>query len=171
MEEKLSIDKAFNVFTQTDEILRNGLFRFASKLTDHQRAKIFAKALKKKYDHRSDSFAQYGLAFVIYGEFVKELKLIKNIISGQIRQGTPAVIRALEEDRERIITRVSQKRKKRATKRSQLEKIIPELVELRRSELSFETIRDYVQEKYKLKVSRETLRKMILKHIHSVVEN
>lgn len=166
MEENREMTLAFNAFTQSDKQLRSKLLRFAAQLDDIQIAKIIDAALRRRHRHEHTPYAKFGKVFIIYGEIVKGLKELRNILRANLRlPGTTKVIRVLEENREVVIQRVLKKRKKAAMKRNKLEKLLPEILELRIRRMSFDSIKEYLAERYGLKISRETLRKFILENM------
>ncbi len=160
----MDIQERLDQLTNTKPKERATLFRFMANLSDHERGKIIAAALGKghKYDKTHPDRERYGFVFVLEVELIKELKLRKEIVRKGLRApGTPERVQLLRDRRWGALEKIARGRKKKASKRAILEKERPAIIEARKKGYSWETIAQYIGKQHGIKVSRETVRKVV----------
>ncbi|MDD4996971.1 MAG: hypothetical protein PHI99_02400 [Syntrophales bacterium] len=160
----MDILERLDQLTATDPKQRATLFRFMANLSDHERGKVIAAALGKshKYDRTHPDRERYGYVFTIEVELIKELNGRKKIVKKGLRAlGTPERIQVLQDRRLGALEKIATERKKKATKRAILEKERPAIIEARKKGYSWETIAQYIGKQHGIKVSRETVRKIV----------
>jgi len=160
----MDIQERLDQLTDTDPKQRATLFRFMANLSDHERGKVLCAALGKshKYDRAHPDRERYGFVFVIEVELIKELKLRKEIVRKGLRApGTPERVQVLQDRRLGALDRIAMGRKKKASKKAILEKERSAIIEARNKGYSWETIAKYIGKQHGIKISRETVRKMV----------
>mgnify|MGYP001207586334 CR=1 FL=1 len=160
----MDIQERLGQLTGTDPRQRATLFRFMAGLSDHERGKVISAALGKshKYDRTHPDRERYGLVFIIEVELIRELKSRKEIIRRGFRApGTPERVQVLQDRRWGALERIAMGRKKKASKKAILEKEKPAIIEARKKGYSWETIAQYIGKQHGMKISRETVRKVV----------
>jgi hypothetical protein len=160
----MDIQERLDQLTGTDPRERTTIFRFMANLSDHERGKIIAAALGKshKYDKTHPDRERYGYVFVIEVELIKELKIRKEIVRKGLRApGTPERVQVLQDRRLGALEKIAIGRKKKASKKAILEKELPAIIEARKKGYSWETIAQYIGKPHGIKISRETVRKIV----------
>jgi len=95
-------------------------------------------------------------------ELVKELKNRREIVRKGLRApGTPERIQVLQDRRWGTLEKITLARKKKAPKKAILEKERPAIIEARKQGYSWETIARYIGKQHGIKISRETVRKVV----------
>jgi len=160
----MDIQERLDQLTDTNPKERATLFRFMANLSDHERGKIIAAALGKshKYDRTHPDRERYGYVFIIEVELVKELKSRREIVGSGLRApGTPERVQVLQDRRWGALEKIARGRKKKTSKKAILEKELPAIIEARKKGYSWETIAKYIGKQHGIKISRETVRKVV----------
>jgi hypothetical protein len=98
-------------------------------------------------------------------ELNKRSQILKRGLKGP---GTPDAVRVNHDKRVGKLDKIGRERKKRrASKESLLNKILPELIEAKQKDHSWETLSEYVEKSYRVKISRETIRKKVSPYIET----
>jgi len=161
----MDIQDRLDQLTGTDSRQRSTIFRFMAGLSDHERGKAIAAALGKshKYDKTHPDREKYGYVFIIEVELIKEIKARSEIVRKGLRgPGTPERVKVLQDRRQGSLETIARERKKKkGAKRSLLRKNLPAIIEARKEGYSWETIAKYVGKQHGVKISRETVRKLV----------
>lgn len=161
----MEIQDRLDQLTGIDSRQRSTIFRFMAGLSDHERGKAIAAALGKshKYDKTHPDREKYGYVFIFEVELIKELKARSEIVRNGLRvSGTPERVKVLQDRRQGSLETIARERKKKkGTKRSLLQKNIPVIIEARMDGYSWETIAKYIGKQHGVKISRETVRKLV----------
>jgi hypothetical protein len=161
----MDIEERLDQLTDTGPKERATLFRFMAGLSDHERGKVIAAVLGKshKYDRTHPDREKYGYVFIVEVELIKELKGRREIVRRGLRApGTPERVQVLQDRRRGALEKIAHKRKKKTgAKRSLLQKDIPAIIEGRNKGYSWETIAQYIGKQHGIKISRETVRKLV----------
>jgi hypothetical protein len=157
--------------TGTSQKTRDALFGTMVKMSDHERGKLFAATHGNchKYDKTHPDRIRYGFNFIFQVEMVVELNKRSQILKRGLKgPGTPDAVRVNHDKRVGKLDKIGRERKKRrASKESLLNKILPELIEAKQKDHSWETLSEYVEKSYRVKISRETIRKKVSPYIET----
>jgi len=160
----MDIQERLDQMTATDPKQRATLFRFMANLSDHERGKVIAAALGKshKYDRTHPDRERYGYVFIVEVELIKELKSRREIVRKGLRApGTPERVQVLQDRRLGALEKIDLARKKKAPKKAILEKERSAIIEAREKGYSWETIARYIGKQHGIRISRETVRKVV----------
>ncbi len=160
----MDIQERLDQLTGTDPKQRATLFRFMANLSDHERGRVIAAALGKshKYDRIHPDRERYGYVFVIEVELIKELKSRREIVGKGLRApGAPERVQVLQDRRWGALEKIARGRRKKASKKAILEKELPAIIEARKQGYSWDTIARYIGKQHGIKISRETVRKVV----------